>query len=92
MQSSLTAPGTTETVRAASALVVAPHYDDEVLGCGGLVAQLTAAGAAAENYPFCTIDPNIGIVPVPDKRLDALVRVCAVAAIAIAGIASARPI
>jgi len=33
---------------------------------------LTKAGAAAENYPFCTIEPNVGIVPVPDKRLDAL--------------------
>jgi len=32
-------------VRAASALVLAPHFDDEVLGCGGLLAQLTAAGA-----------------------------------------------
>lgn len=30
---------------------------------------LTAAGAAVENYPFCTIDPNVGIVPVPDPRL-----------------------
>ncbi|MDQ4078776.1 MAG: redox-regulated ATPase YchF [Chloroflexota bacterium] len=30
---------------------------------------LTAAGAASENYPFCTIEPNTGIVPVPDKRL-----------------------
>ncbi|MCL5021678.1 MAG: 50S ribosome-binding GTPase, partial [Bacteroidetes bacterium] len=27
---------------------------------------------AAENYPFCTIEPNMGIVPVPDKRLDKL--------------------
>ena len=33
---------------------------------------LTKAGIAAENYPFCTIDPNVGIVPVPDPRLDAL--------------------
>jgi GTP-binding protein YchF len=31
-----------------------------------------AANAAAENYPFCTIDPNVGVVPVPDTRLDAL--------------------
>ena len=30
---------------------------------------LTAAGAEASSYPFCTIDPNIGIVPVPDERL-----------------------
>ncbi|MDT8450940.1 MAG: redox-regulated ATPase YchF, partial [Wenzhouxiangellaceae bacterium] len=33
---------------------------------------LTRAGIAAENYPFCTIDPNVGIVPVPDPRLDQL--------------------
>jgi ribosome-binding ATPase YchF (GTP1/OBG family) len=33
---------------------------------------LTKAGIAAENYPFCTIEPNIGIVSVPDKRLDKL--------------------
>jgi LmbE family N-acetylglucosaminyl deacetylase/glycosyltransferase involved in cell wall biosynthesis len=39
-------PGWTETVSAASALVLAPHFDDEVLGCGGLLAQLAAAGAA----------------------------------------------
>ena len=31
---------------------------------------LTAAGAEVANYPFCTIDPNIGIVPVPDERLE----------------------
>jgi LmbE family N-acetylglucosaminyl deacetylase/glycosyltransferase involved in cell wall biosynthesis len=39
-------PGWTETVRAASALVLAPHFDDEVLGCGGLLIQLAASGAA----------------------------------------------
>jgi LmbE family N-acetylglucosaminyl deacetylase/glycosyltransferase involved in cell wall biosynthesis len=39
-------PGWTERVRAASALVLAPHQDDEVLGCGGLAAQLAAAGGA----------------------------------------------
>ncbi len=33
---------------------------------------LTKAEIAAENYPFCTIDPNVGMVPVPDPRLDAL--------------------
>ncbi len=32
----------------------------------------TKAQIAAENYPFCTIDPNVGVVPVPDARLDAL--------------------
>ncbi len=36
---------------------------------------MTAAGAAAENYPFCTIEPNIGVVPLPDGRLDRLARI-----------------
>lgn len=35
---------------------------------------LTAAAIAAENYPFCTIEPNVGIVPVPDERLDRLAK------------------
>ena len=34
---------------------------------------LTSAKAQAANYPFCTIDPNVGIVPVPDPRLDRIV-------------------
>ena len=33
---------------------------------------LTKAGIAAENYPFCTIEPNVGVVAVPDPRLDKL--------------------
>lgn len=35
---------------------------------------LTKAGANVSNYPFCTIDPNVGVVPVPDDRLDHLVK------------------
>ena len=34
--------------------------------------HMTNAGAQSANYPFCTIDPNVGIVTVPDKRLDVL--------------------
>lgn len=33
---------------------------------------LTKAGAESANYPFCTIDPNVGVVPVPDERIDKL--------------------
>ena len=36
---------------------------------------LTKAGIAAENYPFCTIEPNIGIVEVPDERMDSLSKI-----------------
>jgi len=42
------------------------------VGKSTLFNALTAAEIAAENYPFCTIDPNVGIVPVPDSRLDQL--------------------
>ncbi len=33
---------------------------------------LSTNKAQSENYPFCTIEPNLGIIPVPDKRLDKL--------------------
>jgi len=39
------------------------------VGKSTLFNALTAAGADANNYPFCTIEPNVGIVPVPDDRL-----------------------
>ena len=42
------------------------------VGKSTLFNALTRAQIPAENYPFCTIDPNVGIVPVPDPRLDAL--------------------
>ena len=42
------------------------------VGKSTLFNALTRAEIAAENYPFCTIEPNVGIVPVPDARLDAL--------------------
>ncbi len=39
------------------------------VGKSTLFNALTAVGVAAENYPFCTIDPNVGVVEVPDQRL-----------------------
>ncbi len=42
------------------------------VGKSTLFNALTKAGIAAENYPFCTIEPNVGIVEVPDQRLTAL--------------------
>ncbi len=42
------------------------------VGKSTLFNALTRAGIQAENYPFCTIDPNVGVVPVPDPRLDKL--------------------
>ena len=42
------------------------------VGKSTLFNALTRAQIAAENYPFCTIDPNVGVVGVPDPRLDAL--------------------
>ena len=45
------------------------------VGKSTLFNALTKAGIAAENYPFCTIEPNVGIVPVPDPRLDELAKI-----------------
>lgn len=45
------------------------------VGKSTLFNALTKATIAAENYPFCTIDPNIGVVPVPDARMDKLAEI-----------------
>ncbi|MEJ2581603.1 MAG: 50S ribosome-binding GTPase, partial [Acidobacteriota bacterium] len=45
------------------------------VGKSTLFNALTAAGAEISNYPFTTIEPNVGVVPVPDPRLDGLARV-----------------
>ena len=42
------------------------------VGKSTLFNALTGAGVAAENFPFTTIDPNVGIVPLPDERLSVL--------------------
>ena len=42
------------------------------VGKSTLFNALTKAGIDAENFPFCTIEPNTGVVPVPDPRLDKL--------------------
>jgi GTP-binding protein YchF len=45
------------------------------VGKSTLFNALTRAQIAAENYPFCTIDPNVGVVPVPDPRLEKLAEI-----------------
>ena len=45
------------------------------VGKSTLFNALTDLNAQSANYPFCTIDPNVGIVPVPDKRLDELAKI-----------------
>jgi len=45
------------------------------VGKSTLFNALTKAGIQAANYPFCTIEPNVGIVPVPDPRMDALAKI-----------------
>lgn len=45
------------------------------VGKSTLFNAITKAGAEASNYPFCTIEPNVGVVSVPDSRLDALAKI-----------------
>lgn len=45
------------------------------VGKSTLFNAITKAGIAAENYPFCTIEPNVGLVSVPDSRLQALIEI-----------------
>ena len=42
------------------------------VGKSTLFNAITKAGAEAANYPFCTIEPNVGVVDVPDQRLNVL--------------------
>ena len=44
------------------------------VGKSTLFNSITNAGAECANYPFCTIEPNVGVVPVPDERLDVLTK------------------
>lgn len=45
------------------------------VGKSTLFNSITKAGAECANYPFCTIEPNVGVVPVPDERLDNLAKI-----------------
>ena len=45
------------------------------VGKSTLFNAITNAGAECANYPFCTIEPNVGVVPVPDERLDSLAKI-----------------
>ncbi len=65
MSTPLQPPGKAEAVHAASVLAVVPHYDDEVLGCGGLLAQLAAAGAAVR--ALYLTDGSGGVEEVADR-------------------------
>lgn len=60
-------PGQTTAVEAVRTLVLAPHFDDEVLGCGGLVAQLCRAGAPV-NVLFLT-DGSGGVEEIDDRAV-----------------------
>jgi|SRR6185312_1920859 len=67
MSETLQPPGWTERVRAASVLVLAPHYDDEVLGCGGLIAGLATSGAPAVVRVLFLTDSGGGAEVVADR-------------------------
>ncbi len=88
MNLDLLPPGRAERVASESALVLAPHYDDEVLGCGGLVAQLTA-GRAVVRVLFLT-DGGGGGEEVADRDAYRLRRreeaACAARVLGVAGI------
>jgi len=51
------------------------------VGKSTLFNALAQAAIAADNYPFCTIDPNVGVVPLPDARLDEIARIVAPASV-----------
>ena len=44
------------------------------VGKSTLFNSITKAGAECANYPFCTIEPNVGVVPIPDERIDKLAK------------------
>ncbi len=79
-------PGKTEQVRATSALVLAPHYDDEVLGPGGLVTQLTASGAVVRVL-FLSDSGGVATDPAERAALSQRRRQEALAAAEVLGIA-----
>lgn len=80
-------PGHSSRVPAHSALVLAPHYDDEVLGCGGLLLQLRAAGAAVR--VLFLSDSSGGVEAIADRSAYAARRrresACACAALGLTG-------
>lgn len=64
------APGSLSIPQESSSMLKAGIVGLPNVGKSSLFNALTAQGAPSENYPFCTVDPNIGTVEVPDPRLD----------------------